>query len=60
MDVKGENMTYYGLFKHNIDGTERMIARAKTKTAAHDYAERMEEDYDDPSGAWYDYREVTE
>ena len=53
-------MTYYGIFKHNMDGTEQRIARARTETAAHDYAERMSEDWDDPSGAWYDYREVTE
>lgn len=52
----GQQMSFYGVFKHYQDGTEVMIARSRSKTATHDYAESLEEDWDDPSGAWYDYR----
>lgn len=50
----------WGVYKRNMDGTEVLIARSRSKTAAHDYAERLEEDWDDPSGATYTYREVKE
>lgn len=51
-------MSYYGVFRHGMDGSVKMIARSRIKTAAHDYAERMNEDWDDPTGAWYDYKLV--
>ena len=47
----------WGVFRRK-DGTEKLIARSRSKTAAHDYAERLEEDWDDPSGATYTYREI--
>lgn len=53
-------MKYYGVFKHNMDGTEQLIARSKYELNAHDYADSMNEDFDDPDGAWYDYRIVEE
>lgn len=49
----------WGVFRRK-DGTETLIARAMSKTAAHDYAESLEEDWDDPSGATYTYREIKE
>jgi hypothetical protein len=51
-------MKYYGVFRHFMDGTEKMVARSKSETNAHDYAERMNEDWDDPEGSWFDYRLV--
>lgn len=50
----------WGVYKRNLDGTEKLIARSKSMTAAHDYAERLEEDWDDPSVATYTYREIKE
>ena len=50
----------WGVYRRNIDRTETMIARFKSKTVAHDYAECLEEDWDDPSGATYSYREIKE
>ena len=49
-----------GIFRRDMDGTETLIARSRSSTAAHDYAQRLEEDWDDPSGATYTYREIKE
>lgn len=51
-------MSYYGVFRHFMDGTEKLVARSRSQTNAHDYAERMNEDWDDPEGSWFDYRLV--
>lgn len=50
----------WGVYKRKMDGTEVLIARSKSMTAAHDYAERLEEDWDDPTGATYSYKEIKE
>ena len=50
----------WGVYRRNMDETETLIARFRISTAAHDYAERLEEDWDDPSGATYTYREIKE
>lgn len=49
----------WGVFRRK-DGTEKLITRSMSKTAAHDYAESLEDDWDDPSGATYTYREIKE
>lgn len=50
----------WGIFRRDMDGTETLIARSRSSTSAHDYAQRLEEDWDDPSGATYTYREIKE
>ena len=50
----------WGIFRRDMDGTETLIARSRSSTAANDYAQRLEEDWDDPSGATYTFREIKE
>ena len=50
----------WGIFRRDMDGTETLIARSRSSTAANDYAQRLDEDWDDPSGATYTFREIKE
>ena len=50
----------WGVYRRNADGTENLIARYKSMTDACDHAQCLEEDWDDPSGATYTYKEIKE
>ena len=48
----------FGVFKRNPDGTEELVARSGDWLKAHDYADSLNEDWDDPDGATYLVKEV--
>ena len=48
----------FGVFKRYIDGTEELIARTGNWLKAHDYADSLNEDWDDPDGATYSVKEI--
>ena len=50
----------WGVYRREADGSEELIGRHRSMVAAHDHAERMEEDWDDPSGATFSFREIKE
>lgn len=49
----------YEVYK-NTNGDIEVLGRTKSLTKATEYCQRMNEDWDDPSGAHYDFREVDE
>ncbi len=49
----------YEIYK-TTNGDIEVLGRTKSLTKATDYVQSMNEDWDDPSGAVYDFREVEE
>lgn len=48
----------WGVYKRKQDGTEVLLKKYSTMWQAHDHASALEEDWDDPSGATYTYKEI--
>lgn len=48
----------YEVYK-NTNGAIEVLGRTKSLTKATEYCQRMNEDWDDPTGAHYDFREVS-
>lgn len=49
----------YEIYK-DTHGEIAVLGRTRSLTRAVEYCQRMNEDWDDPSGATYEYREVKE
>lgn len=48
----------FGIFKRNPDGTEELVARSGDWLKAHDYADSLNEERNDPDGTTYLVKEV--